>query len=235
MDPSSISLFGSCRINLIKNNKINSILGYAHSTKEIIQQIKILLGQVVLHGQIETFCFSTSVIGRKPLRITGETIKAFNDSSVCIVEISSLKTYVYGNHYLNHLAVDKRAAIYTIHTPKELREGYKCVKMGSDELENDILEIRRLIKPRRLILVTHYNAKLYGAYLVARDTLINLIVDIAKKYNIAVINPSAVLVAYTQEQVFMRDLVHYTQFGISKMVEYMNDFLVRESPIDSSE
>jgi hypothetical protein len=234
MDP-NISLFGSCRINLVKNNKVNSVLGYAHSTKEIIQQINILLGKTVLPENIEAFCFSTSIIGRKPLRITGDTIKAFNDSSVCIVEISSLKTYVYGNYYLNHLAVDKRAAIYTIHTPKELREGYKCITMGPDELERDILEIRRLIKPQRLILVTHYNAKLYGAYLIARDTLINLIMGVAKKHNIAVINPSAVLVTYTQEQVFMRDLVHYTQFGISKMVEYMNDFLICESPIDSSE
>jgi len=92
-----------------------------------------------------------------------------------------LKTYIYNNYYLNHLAVDKRSAIYTIHTSKEVREGYNCVKMDSDELERDILEIRRLIMPRRLILVTHYNAKLYGKCLFSRDFLINRIVDLAKK------------------------------------------------------
>lgn len=235
MDPSSISLFGSCRINLIKNNRINSVLGYAHSTKEIIQQINVLLGKVVLPEKIETFCFSTSIIGRKPLRISDKTIKAFNESIVCIVEICSSKTYVYDNYYLNHLAVDRRSAIYTIHTPKEIREGYKCVKMDSDEIERDILEIQRLIQPRRLICVTHFKAKLYGNFLSSRVWLIDLIVDLAKKHNIQLINPSSVLAEYTQSEVILRDLAHYTQFGIAKMVAHMSEVLVRNSSIDRSE
>jgi hypothetical protein len=142
---------------------------------------------------------------------------------------------VYDNYYLNHLAVDKRAAIYSARTPKLIREGYKCVKMDSDEIEHDILEIQRLILPRRLILVTHYNAKLYGKSLLSRDLLINCIVDIAKKHNISLINPVDVLGEYTQEQVMLRDLAHYTQFGIAKMAIYMAAFLVRECPIDRSE
>jgi hypothetical protein len=235
MDPSSISLFGSCRINLIKNNKINSVLGYAHSTKEILQQINVLLGNIVLPETVGRYAFSTSIIGRKPFHISDDIIKAFIESTVCIVEICSLKTYLYNNYYLNHLAIDKRAGMFFMHTPKELRDWYKCIKMGPDEIERDILEIRRLIKPRRLILVTHYNAKLYGKHLLARDLLINLIVDLAKKHNISVINPLDVLGEYTQEQVMLRDLAHYTQFGMAKMAIYMAAFLVRECPIDRSE
>ena len=65
----SISLFGSCRINIVKNNNINRVLGYAHSTREILQQIKILLGEIDLPEPLDKFAFSTGIIG-KNLRVS---------------------------------------------------------------------------------------------------------------------------------------------------------------------
>ena len=84
---------------------------------------------------------------------------------------------------------------------KKIIDNYICSKQTPDEIENDIIEIKKLIEPRKMIIVTHYNSLIHGKYITSRNNLINNIIKICKKMNIPVINPTDILTAYRQEEV----------------------------------
>ena len=43
----SITVFGSCRVYYVyNNNNLNHLINFTHSTKEVIQQIKFLMGEL---------------------------------------------------------------------------------------------------------------------------------------------------------------------------------------------
>lgn len=222
----SITLFGTCRINGIKNNNnLNNLINYTHSTKEVLQQIKFLLGEKTFPSPFDTLCFRTGIIDNKPIIYDSKFNKLFSESTVCVIEICSDKKYMYDNFFLHHLCVDKRFPNFNINTPKPIFDNFKCIKQTYAEIESDILEIKKLVEPRKILIVTHYNSKLNGQYIEQRDNLITLLYNICKKYNISIIKPSDVLKDYTQEEVMLNDLGHYTSFGSSKFNEYINNYL----------
>jgi hypothetical protein len=97
--------------------------------------------------------------------------------------------------------------------------------ISDEEIENDILEIQKMLYPKKIIIVSHYNSKQNGEYINSRNNLINLLNSICKKYDIPFINPTIILANYTQEQVISSDLGHYTDFGINEFSNYINNFL----------
>ena len=82
-----------------------------------------------------------------------------------------------------------------------------------------------MLYPKKIIIVSHYNAKQSGKYINSRNHLINLLDCICKKYDIFFINPTVVLANYSQEQVITKDFGHYTDFGINEFSNYINNFL----------
>ena len=226
----SVTLFGTCRIDGVNNNNnLNNLINYTHSTKEVIQQIKFLLGIISLPYPFNIICFRTGIVKNNPIIYSSEFLKKFNDSAVFVVEICSDKKYMYDDYYLHHLCVDKRFPSFNSNTPQIILDNFKCVKQTNVEIENDILEIKKLLEPRKMILVTHYNSKINGEYIESRNNLIVVLTDICEKYNIPIIKPSEVLKNYKQEVLITEDLGHYTPFGLSKFSEYINEY-IRMSP-----
>ena len=222
----SITLFGSCRINnVIGNNNINNLTTYTHSTKEVIQLINFLMGKLNLEVPLEKLCFRTGILENKAIFYNETLLLKFIESTKIIIEICSDKTWVYDNRYLHHLCVDKRFESFNNNTPDRILRGYKCIKQTPEEIEADIVEIKELIKPVEMILVTHYNSVIDGKFIESRNNLIMLLNKIAKLHNIKIVNPSEVLKAYKQEEVMKEDLGHYTEFGISKITEYLNNYI----------
>jgi len=222
----SITLFGTCRINGVKNhNNLNNLINYTHSTKEVIQQIQFLLGNLSLPEPYDKLCFRTGIGENKPILYNSTLHKLFSESTICIVEICSEKKYIHNDFYLHHLCVDKRTPGGHIHTPKIILDNFECVKQTYAEIENDILEIRTLIEPRKMILVTHYNSKRNGQYIESRQTLIQTLNEICDKHNIPIINPSDALKDFSQDEVMTDDLGHYTPLGLTKFSEYLNEYI----------
>jgi hypothetical protein len=222
----SVTLFGTCRIDRIKNNNnLNNRINYTHSTKEVLQQIRFLRGERQFPSPFDNLCFRTGIVNNVPITYDSEFNELFNNSTVCVIEICSDKKYIYDDFYLHHLCVDKRFADYNLNTPQEILDNFKCVKQTYTEIENDILEIIELLGKKKVILVTHYNSKINEKYIESRNNLITSLADICEKHNITMINPTEVLKEYSQEQVITEDLGHYTEFGITKFTEYMNNFL----------
>lgn len=222
----STTLFGTCRINGISSNNLNNLINYTHSTKEVLQQIKFLLGKKSFPPPFDILCFRTGIVENKPIAYDHLINKLFNESTVCVIEICSDKKYVYSDFYLHHLCVDKRFSSYNTNTPQTILDNFQCIKQSYDEIESDMLEIKTLLEPRKIVVVTHYNSKLNGEYIESRNNLITSLSKICKKYNIPLVNPSEVLKNYKQEDIMQNDLGHYTPFGISKFTEHMNNYLI---------
>jgi len=220
------TLFGTCRIKDIKNNNmLNEDINYTHSTKEVIQMIQFLKGEITLQEPFSTLCFRTGIIKNRPILYTEEFKKKFLESKLCIIEICSEKTYIFDKYYLHHLSVDPRFLATDTNTPKEVLDGYVCSKLSYKEIEADILEIKKLIEPRKMIIVTHYDAILDTNYIEARHNLITALLQIAEKNGIYIVNPRDVLKDYGQVEVLKLDLGHYTNVGIQIFTNYMNNLV----------
>ena len=222
----SITLFGTCRINYISNqNNLNNLTTYPHSTKEVMQLIKFLKGELIIPVPYNKLCFSHSVCVNRFLNYDDTYNKLFLDTDIFIIEICSRKKYIHNNFYLSNLCVDKRFINFNINTPDEILNNYIIEKQSDMEIENDILEIKKMLYPKKIIIVSHYNSKLNGEYINSRNNLINLLDSICKKYDIIFINPTCILSNYSQEEVMSSDLGHYTKFGLDEFTNYLNNFL----------
>ena len=225
----SITLFGTCRLNKIYNhNNLNNLINYTHSTKEVIQLINFLKGELIIPNPYNKLCFRTGICENKFINYNDTYNELFTNTDIFVIEICSNKKYIHNNFYLHHLCVDKRFSGYNYLTPHEIFNSFIIEKQSDEEIENDILEIQKMLYPKKIIIVSHYNVKKDGQYLNSRNHLINLLDNICKKYNITFINPSIVLSSYSQEQVMLSDLGHYTKIGIEQFSKYMNNFLNSE-------
>ena len=222
----SITLFGTCRLNNIHNhNGLNNLINYSHSTKEIIQFINFLKGELSIPNPYNKLCFRTAICDNKFIDYNDTYNKLFINTDIFIIEICSNKKYIHNGFFLHHLCVDKRFSDYNKNTPHEILNNFIIEKQSDEEIENDILEIQKMLYPKKIIIVSHYNSKQNGEYINSRNNLINLLDSICKKYDIPFINPTIVLSNYTQEQVITDDLGHYTDFGLNEFSNYINIFL----------
>ena len=222
----SITLCGTCRLNQISNhNNLNNLINYPHSTKEVIQFIKFLKGELIIPKPYNKLCFRTAICDNKFIDYNDTYNKLFIDTDIFIIEICSNKKYIHNNFYLHHLCVDKRFINWNHITPREIINNFTIEKQNDEEIENDILEIRKLLYPKKIIIVSHYNSKHNNRYITSRNNLIQLLNTICKKYDIPFINPTDILSNYSQEQVMNSDLGHYTDLGLGDFSNYVNNYL----------
>ena len=222
----SITLFGSCRLNgIYNNNNLNNLINFSHSTKEVIQFIKFLKGELSIPNPYNKLCFRTGICDNIFIDYNDTYNKLFTDTDIFIIEICSNKKYIHNNFYLHHLCVDKRFSRNNVNTPHEILNNFTVEKQSDEEIENDILEIQKLLYPKKIIIVSHYNSKKNGEYINSRNYLINLLDNVCKKYDILFINPTNILSNYSQEEVITNDLGHYTDFGTNEFSNYINNFL----------
>ena len=223
----SITLFGTCRLNNIHHhNNLNNMINYTHSTKEVIQFIRFLKGELTIPTPYNKLCFRTAICENKFINLNDSYKQWFMDSSLYIIEICSSKKYVHNNFYLHHLCVDKRFSdFYKYNTPRDILNDVIIEKQSDEEIERDILEIQQMLYPKKIIIVSHYNSKQNGEYIHSRNHLINLLDSICRKHHIPFINPTVVLSNYTQEEVMTVDLGHYTDVGSHAFSNFMNDLL----------
>ena len=231
----SVTLFGTCRINNIANHtNLNNLINYSHSTKEVIQFIRFLKGELIIPIPYNKLCFRTALCENKYIDYNDAYNKLFIDSDIFVIEICSRKKYIHNGYYMHHLPFDKlwhemdnyKNTHIIDNTPRDILENVTIEKQSDEEIENDILEIQKMLYPKKIIIVSHYNSKLNGEYIHPRNNLIQLLDTICKKYDIPFINPTLVLSNYSQEEVMTSDLGHFTDLGMSEVSKYVNDYLV---------
>jgi hypothetical protein len=83
-----------------------------------------------------------------------------------------MKKYIHNTFYLHHLCVDKRFSQYNNNTPIEILNSHTIKKQSNEEIENDILEIKQMLYPKKIIIISHYNSKQNNKYINSRNNLI---------------------------------------------------------------
>lgn len=223
------SLFGSCRIHKVGNNNyLNTELTFTHNTKEVIQFIEFLKGEKEMPSPYDRLCFRTPLDLWKStgVELSEDQKNRFKETKIFILELCSRKKYIHNGYYLHHLAIDTRTESHYL-TPDYIKQETEIIKQSDEEIEQDIEEIQRIIYPNKLIIVSHYNAKLNGNYIPDRANLINLLDDICKRKNIPFINPTEVLKDLTQEDTIKPDLTHYTEIAEKTINKYIYDFAMK--------
>jgi len=223
----NITTFGTCRIDgVIGNNNINNLISYVHSTKEIIQLIKFLKGEIIIDYPYNILCFRTAICNNQEIKYNNNYKQLFDNTDIFIIEICSKKLYIHNNYYLHHLCVDKRFKDYNKNTPDYIINNFTLQTQNDEEIINDIILIKKLIDNKKLLIITHYNSKdLNNNYFNDRNNLINLVEDTCYKNNIYFLNPTNITKNYSQDIIMTNDLGHYTEFGKDIVLNYINDFI----------
>ena len=99
------------------------------------------------------------------------------------------------------------------------------VKQTDEEIRQDLLEIRELVFPRKLVVISHYNAKLDGKYLPTRSELIDSLRGICAETGIPFLDPTEILSLFPQEAILQPDLSHYTGTGFRAFNTIVDSFL----------
>jgi len=223
----SITLFGTCRLRKIDHhNDLHNLITYSHSTKEVIQLITFLKGELVIPFPYNQLCFRTAIRKNTCIDYNDTYHKLFVDSDLFIIEICSMKKYVHNTFYVHHLCVDKRFSEHHQHTPADIAQNHTIETQTDEEIEHDILNIQQLLFPKKMLIVSHYNSMLDGEYIPSRNHLIQLLDCICRKHDIPFIDPTRVLSKHRQETVMSSDLGHYTEFGLKEFGDYVNRYIV---------
>jgi FkbM family methyltransferase len=222
-----VTLFGTCRFDKIDyNTNLNNLIGYTHNTKEVLQFIRSLKGEIAIPPPYNTLCFKTAIEKSIGIDMNNHHYKhQFNNTKIFVIEICSRKKYIHNNYFLHHICVDKRMTHFNNNTPKDILDSYTIETQSDEEIENDIIEIQKLLYPRKVVIVSHYNSKINGEYIESRNGLICLLDKICEKHGISFVNPREALSQYTQEQLMSDNLSDYTEFGLCEFGKYMNNYI----------
>ena len=140
---------GSCRTSLdafFPAGAFHSNYALSHTSKEAIQWMKLLQGNM----DMCTITHVDMVVHDKERFDIEKYRRLYQESDVLLVEISSLKTLSLDGSYYNLNFFRKKAA-----GDPELKKAIRVSIQRTDNLRNDLLEIRRLAGHKRVVFIGH--------------------------------------------------------------------------------
>lgn len=200
-----ITILGSCRQSSIKFNykvtNIQELLTFPHYTKEIIQAIEYCKNIHTFDSKLSRYCFQVGIINKSV--IDNRVIRdEFNKTDIFVLEIASRLSYKWNGVYVHHILTEPQYGFNEI-------DNIVIEELTDDEIEKDILKIRELLYPKKILIVSHIYTREYGK----RYDLVNLLRNITSKYDIPFMDPSKLLKnipgVYEEEPL----LAHYTEKG----------------------
>lgn len=202
------TLLGTCRLRVIKSlldcTTIDEDVSYTHSTKEVLQLLKVLSGELKLPLDMMQYAFRTGIMNGRPVEIGQKIVDQFNNTQLFIIEICSIKCYTYKGVYLHHLAVDSRWDWnFWIRTPAHIKYDTRITEQTREEIEKDIEEIQRFLHGKKIVLVTHILPP--SDKLQKRKYLIDILNEVCETRGLSIISPTENLV----EDLVSHDLGHY--------------------------
>lgn len=217
-----ITILGSCRQDSLYSTydvtSIKNAVSYPHYTKEIIEVIKFCkFGNVKPEDTLVTF--RTPGINNKPLFFSNKLKEEFESSDIFFIEIASRKTYMLNGKYVHHIFYDDPK--YNLKTKDLINTGI----LSDEEIENDILEIKNLLK-KPIIIVSHLITQNEGS----RYELGKLLKKICTKHDIIFINPVEEIIKSNFDKcgIFLQEdvLAHYSQKGHEVIKKIYDAFIL---------
>jgi|APSaa5957512535_1039671.scaffolds.fasta_scaffold29176_2 hypothetical protein len=198
-----ITILGCCRQDSIKDyfpvTSIRDRLNYCHYANEALQVIKYISGNFhyksIPSNVFRYSLLSESVFSQKSF------IKEYENTSLFVWEIATLKEYVYQDWYCHEEIANKNKFNKEIVTRTS---NYR-------ELEDTILKMIDIVGKSRLLIVSHIYTHRGGS----RHLLAKKIEKICEHYGIAYLNPMEFIKPEFYSEFFIDEpvLAHYTKSG----------------------
>tara|TARA_Y100000389_G_scaffold90956_1_gene87553 strand:- start:7069 stop:7713 length:645 start_codon:yes stop_codon:yes gene_type:complete len=154
---------------------------YPHYTKEILQLIKYCkYGESIVTQNETNYTFRTPILHDKELTYSDKFKNELEKMDVCLIEIASKKVYKYNHLYVHHIAHDQHYKACS-----GMKKDIVVYDQKKEEIESDILEIKKELCDKQIIIVCHQVTRNYGE----RYKLSIWLEEICNKYNIPFINP----------------------------------------------
>jgi len=269
-----ISTIGSCRVagpmtklqaqrNFVLDNRL--LYGFTHNTKETIQAIRYMRGEIALPESAWSF------ISSEPLRESNPA-NALPADSRYVVEISSTKVLELDGKYLQlvrfkealnfcpellkiffdnasrEALAKRRAALQEApsfaHVPEHVQHALSNTVMhvqNAQEILDDLKSIQQLLG-NTFVLVTHCNAiNAEGQPIADRAQMVETVKLAASTLGIPVIEPGALLAHFGQSRGMPdegRDTAHYTPAFAKLVGRSICDKLLgatEQNPVESTE
>jgi hypothetical protein len=149
----TVALLGSCRQNaaraVVHCVDLHDYITYPHYSREIIQALKYCKGD----NTIPEWCFRSWMLTKT---LDAALIRAaYASSSTVMVEIASRIQYTCRGYFVHHIATEEQ---YGFPYKNEILTS----DMKDDEIEQDIIDMRALVYPKRLVVCTHVTTKKCG-------------------------------------------------------------------------
>ena len=169
--------------------------------------IIILITTIILHYALYTWTNDLKKLGCKCS--SGTVRDVINMLALIFLLLIPYRMLNYKDKYFSHMAVDRRLFDKDYkNTPEDIFNETNVILQTNEEIENDILEIQKLVFPRPIIVISHINVTYKGKKLHKRDYLITLLEKICKKNKIMFINPTNLLTQFEQSDIMEPDLGH---------------------------
>jgi hypothetical protein len=214
--------FGSCRVFNLPDFRwstldfCNQPLGYTHGTKEVIQLIRMLRGELDIPKDLYPYAFSFySGKDRLPAfeKAWKENARALQACDVVVIEISSCKIMHYRGAYLQYVLCT-RPEIQGI-TPMggEALAAVRRSKQTADEILADLHAIARLLIGKRLIFTPHINASVADEPVIPDRDLLSHCLSAFCKENDHLYYSAWDVLAQGDRKYVCEDLTHLTPAG----------------------
>ena len=201
MNIPKLTCFGSCRTLVISKyvpqTRLNELITFTHSTKEVIQLIKFLKKEINIPNEINKYCFRTGIIENRNIELLPNFITLFDNTDTVIIEICSSRIYNYEGYYLHHLAIDTRFP-ESNNTPENIKNIVIKTIQSKEELELDLVTLREILHPKQILIISHFNTKHNGIVFQKREILINNLQELCNKHNIPFYNPTILFNKFKQ-------------------------------------
>lgn len=211
-----ITLLGSCRQDSLYEDytltDVHFDLSYPHYTKEILEIINFYKYNNI-KSEDTVYIFRTPILYNQPYILTEEKQLNFENSDIFILEIASRYCYKFKDRYVHHI----------LHDHKHL-DGIIITKQSDDEIENDIIEIKKLLN-KKIIIIGHIVTYNHGS----RFELSQLLENICEKHKILYINPikEIKLLGYNIDELVVKEdiIAHYNNKGHKIIKNIYNKYI----------
>jgi hypothetical protein len=217
----TITIFGSCRQTPITRHfpttSIQEKLNYTHYTKKILQQIRFLKYKNI-SNENAGYCFRSGILNNfRPYTDDEITFlqEEFDRTTVFIAEIASRISYKWNDLYMHHIAEETQYNFFD-------RENVIKSDLTDEEIEEDLVNIRNELYPKKLLVVSHFCTYNHGK----RYDLIQLLSGLCVKYDIPFFDQSDIIHEYGTRILKTEPvLAHYTEEGEQIVGKILNNLV----------
>jgi hypothetical protein len=220
-----ITILGSCRqdslydhyqVTNIKNN-----LTYPHYSKEVIQAIEFCKGISTIPYPLTQSLFRSGILNRGPISSLSFN-QEYNETDLFVIEIASRISYMYKGHWAHHILSESQYGCQDIETI-EIRD------LTDEEIEADLLHIKKLIAPKPMIIIGHIYTRTTGK----RYELVQLLKTLCDRHSIPFFDPVEHTKEYSPNELYQKNelLSHYTSNGYSIIGKKYIEFIHMHVPI----